>query len=421
MPFTANGETWTEYLNYPGQLESFSTTNRDAYDTTNYHLKKFWKVQDALTAAFSFENATNAADAFTTNVPAYAPTHYPLYRGFATFNSNGYTTFDHTACLTANGLKHKKMDTALMKTAVDKINANIKAAQSQSFETYFVYTHSAAKPEPVDSFYKPCNMRYESSAMSNIYGTSAHNFYSISNTDISASTARYLTDENGTVNDVNILDFGFIPRHEDIVCLLGNEKDQRKITFNAISASDIKHLLVIDDKRRPIFDVELDAEVLNNGYTINFNSMHTESAYATSAVMVSGYENESILICKSNTYNANNTGDVYKANQELIISANPNGAFSGPTDPKYQDWFKSITADHILLSNLKYTIKSVDFIPNSNLYAIRLNKAFTLNTLSDRSKLTELAVYNYKTDKTSDAGRNMAVVNDAVGMAIAVE
>lgn len=415
---TSTAEKCTEYINYPGQLASYSTTDRNSY---NGKYKNSWTVANALTAAFNFANGKDAADAFTTNQAQYLPTHYPLYRGFATFNTSIQATFETASCVKAAGLKYKALDNAAMTTLVNTIKTNITNAQSLNYETYFVYTHSA-KPEHANSFYKACELTYESSDLADVYGTSAHNFYSISNTAMLNSTARYLTDENGVVNDVNILDYGFIPRHADIVSLLGSEADQRKITFNAISASDIKHMLLIDDNKRPILDVALDAEVFNNGYTINFNAMHKVESYTTDSVLISAHDNKTTLICKSNKYGKDASSDAYAVNQQLVISATSKDAFSGPSDSKYKTWFDDVKADHLLLNSITYSIESISTIPNSNLYAITLNKALTRNSMPDRTNFADLAVYNYdKSNKTSTKGRNMHVMKDTTGIILRVE
>lgn len=276
----ASAEESTEYINFPGQKSQYSIVDTRGKPEITQEISGFWRVQDALTAAFDFVGGDDPCDAFITNQAKWLPTHYPLYRGYASLNTDNGSflpTFDTKYCYLAKNLKCKKLNVTNMNNAAYSIINNINAMQSQNYETFFVYTHSATQTA-ANSFYIPCKLHYESTTADNLLGFTAKNYYSITNTTLTAgnhTSARYLVDDFGTINDVNVLDFGFIPRHENIVRLLGSEKDNKHLGFNAISADDISYLLLVDNNKRPILDVALAADADNAGYTVNFPKLYT--------------------------------------------------------------------------------------------------------------------------------------------------
>lgn len=110
------------------------------------------------------------------------------------------------------------------------------------------------------------------------YILSSDSFSSISANKI-PSNFNFVADDNEPLTS-NRLVYGFVPTTADIVKCLDVDP-LAHLYCSGISANDLQYVLIVDDKYRPIFDIKLDIESVNNqGYSVEFD----KAGYHTSNV-----------------------------------------------------------------------------------------------------------------------------------------
>lgn len=109
-----------------------------------------------------------------------------------------------------------------------------------------------------------------SDSFSSIFSANNHNM---------PTNFNFVADDNEPLTS-NRLVYGFIPTTADIVKCLDTDP-LAHLYCSGISATDLQYVLIIDDKYRPIFDIKLDIENVNNqGYSVEFD----KAGYHTSDV-----------------------------------------------------------------------------------------------------------------------------------------
>lgn len=111
------------------------------------------------------------------------------------------------------------------------------------------------------------------------YILSSDSFSSIyaNNSSAMLSNFNFVADDNEPLTS-NRLVYGFIPTTADIVKCLDTDP-LAHLYCSGISANDLQYVLIIDSKYRPIFDIKLDIENVNNqGYSVVFDKAgyHTD-------------------------------------------------------------------------------------------------------------------------------------------------
>lgn len=111
-------------------------------------------------------------------------------------------------------------------------------------------------------------------SLNKAYALTSDSYYAISaDNDTYANLPVFM--HNGEPLYKNSLVFGYIPGSANILSCLDQDVS-RHLYCSGISANDIQYMLVVDTKKRPIFDVKLDVTAADNdGYVVDFEKIQT--------------------------------------------------------------------------------------------------------------------------------------------------
>ena len=283
------------YFNFPAQLKYYN--HKDTYAGN----KSLWKYSTVITAAYNLAAGTSFT-AFATKQLDRAPQHIPMYRGRSSIvaSNEKNVTFDVTAYNAITVTAPTGTVTNLNK-CIDNVASIIKNSRSVVNDPIYIYSHSATNITTIN--YVPLTMYYTEYACADnsavdytlddnvinawlnvnnsarCYALSSNSYTHVVAEPKYAGTRTY-DDGTGVPISANSLVYGFIPTSADVIRAL-NVAEDATLLCSGIKSDHLNYLLVVDNARRPIFDVELDVTAVDNdGYYIKFPQLYAEHTTA---------------------------------------------------------------------------------------------------------------------------------------------